>query len=84
MAKNGAYIVCEIPEPAVHVSYCRCRLEVSYWVRKKHTKASNQADSCLLTKNKQSKQLTKFLKELTKHNQRKINQVIQFLTGLEN
>ena len=50
MAKNGAYIVCEIPEPAVHVSYCRCRLEVSYWVRMKRTKASNQADSCLFTK----------------------------------
>ena len=32
LAKAGAHKQCEIPEPAVPVSYCRCRLEVRHWI----------------------------------------------------
>ena len=50
LAKMGAHTVCEIPEPAVPVSYYRCRLEVRYWIQKMHVKAWKQTDSCRLTK----------------------------------
>ncbi|CAL4196332.1 unnamed protein product, partial [Meganyctiphanes norvegica] len=50
LAKTGAHSLCEIPEPAVPVSYRRCRLEVRYWIVKEHCKVWNQSDTCLHTK----------------------------------
>lgn len=81
LAKNGAYTVSEIPEPAVPVSYSRCRLEVRNWIRKKHAKAWNQADSCRLTKKAVSTADKIPSKSLLKLSRRKLNQVIQILTG---
>ena len=81
LAKTGAHTLCEIPEPAVPVSYCRCRLEVRYWIQKMHVKAWKRADSCRLTKEaiKSSDKIPS--KSLLKLSRRKLNQVIQILTG---
>ena len=81
LAKIGAHTLCEIPEPAVPVSYCRCRLEVKYWIRKMHVKAWKQADTCRLTKEaiKSTDKIPS--KSLLKLSRWKLNQVIQVLTG---
>ena len=81
LAKNGAHTVCEIPEPAVPVSYNRCRLEVRNWIREKHAEAWNRADSCTLTKKAIYTTNKIPAKSLLKLSRRKLNQVIQILTG---
>ena len=81
LAKNGAHTVCEIPEPAVPVSYCRCRLEVRYWIQKEHAKVWNQADSCLHTKGVVRTADKIPTKSLLKLSRIALCQVIQILTG---
>ena len=81
LAKNRAHMLCEIPEPAVPVSYSRCRLEVRYWVQTKHAEAWKQAKSCLLTKEAIRKTDKIPAKNLLKLSRRKLNQVLQILTG---
>ena len=81
LAKNGAHTLCELPEPAVPVSYSRCRLEVRYWVQTKHAEAWKQAKSCLLTKEAIRKTDKIPAKNLLKLSRRKLNQVLQILTG---
>ena len=81
LAKMGAHTVCEIPEPAVPVSYCRCRLGVRKWIQKEHAEAWKRADSCRLTKEAIRKTEKIPAKSLLKLNRGKLNQVIQILTG---
>ena len=50
LAKAGAFKRCEIPEPAVPVSYRRCRLEVRHWIKKEHKFVWNLSDTCQHTK----------------------------------
>ena len=81
LAKNGAFTVCEIPEPAVPISYCRCRLEVRYWVQKEHAKAWNHADSYRHTKGVIRTTDKIPSKSLLKLSRKKLRQVLQILTG---
>ena len=52
LAKTGAHKEWELPEPAVSVSYRRCRLAVRWWMESEHKKVCNQMGTCLHTKNK--------------------------------
>lgn len=70
-----------MPEPAVPVSYCRCRLNVRYWVQKEHAKAWNQAVTCRLTKEAIRTADKIPSKSLLKLNRSSLCQVIQVLTG---
>ena len=81
LAKTGAHKVWEIPEPAVPISYRKCRLEVRYWIEKEHARVWNQTDSCLYTKGiirTTDKIPTKSFLKLSRI---KLCQVIQILTG---
>ncbi|CAL4095421.1 unnamed protein product [Meganyctiphanes norvegica] len=81
LAKTGAHSLCEIPEPAVPVSYRRCRLEVRYWIVKEHCKVWNQSDTCLHTKGILRNADKIPAKSLLKLNRNKLCQVLQVLTG---
>ena len=81
LAKMGAHTMCEIPEPAVPVSYCRCRLEVRNWIQKEHAEAWKRAETCRLTKEAIRKTDRIPAKSLLKLSRRKLNQVLQILTG---
>ena len=81
LAKSGAFKVWEIPEPAVPISYRKCRLEVRYWMEREHVKVWKQTDTCLYTKGiiKTSDKIP--VKSLLKLSRIKLCQVIQILTG---
>ena len=81
LAKSGAYKLWEIPEPAVPISYRKCRLEVRYWIEKEHAKVWYQTDTCLHTKEiiRTSDKIP--VKSLIKLSRTKLCQVIQILTG---
>ncbi|CAL4077635.1 unnamed protein product, partial [Meganyctiphanes norvegica] len=76
LAKTGAHSLCEIPEPAVPVSYRRCRLEVRYWIVKEHCKVWNQSDTCLHTKG-----ILRNADKIPAKSLLKLCQVLQVLTG---
>ena len=81
LAKAGAFKRCEIPEPAVPVSYRRCRLEVRHWIKKEHKFVWNLSDTCQHTKGiiRTAKKIPS--KSLLKLGRIKLCQVIQVLTG---
>ena len=51
LAKTGAHKEWELPEPAIPVSYRRCRLAVRWWIESEHDKIWKQMNTCLHTKN---------------------------------
>ena len=81
LAKTGAHKLWEIPEPAVPISYRKCRLEVRYWIEKEHVKVWNQTDSCLYTKGIIRTTDKIPAKSLLKLSRIKLCQVLQILTG---
>jgi len=81
LAKSGAYKLWEIPEPAVPISYRKCRLEVRYWTEKEHAKVWYQTDTCLHTKETVRTSEKIPAKSLIKLSRTKLCQVIQILTG---
>ena len=81
LAKTGAHTVWEIPEPAVPISYRRCRLAVRYWTEKEHAKVWTQIDTCRHTKGiiRTSEKIP--TKSLLKLSRNRLRQVLQILTG---
>ena len=81
LAKTGSHKVWEIPEPAVPISYRKCRLEVRYWIEKEHAKVWKQTDTCLHTKRIIRTADKIPAKSLLKLSRIKLCQVLQILTG---
>ena len=81
LAKTGAHTVCTMPEPAVPISYRRCRLEARLWTKKEHSKDWKQSSKCSHTKGVISKTERIPSKTLIKLNRTKLCQVLQVLTG---
>ena len=81
LAKTGAHTTCEMPEPAVPISYRRCRLEVRHWMEKEHCKGWKQSKKCQNTKEIIRKADKIPYKSLLKLARKDLCQVIQVLTG---
>ena len=84
LAKTGAHKTYELPEPAVPVSYRKCRLEVRKWVTKEHAKIWKQSDTCQHTKRMIGTTEIIPSKSLLKLSRSKLRQVLQILTGHAN
>merc|ERR1712215_585788 len=81
LAKTGAHKEWELPEPAIPVSYRRCRLAVRWWMESEHDKIWKQMNTCLHTKNiiRTSDKIPS--KSLLKLSRNRLRQVLQVLTG---
>ena len=81
LAKTGAYKTCEISEPAVPVSYRRCRLTVRNWMDEEHDKIWKQTSTCAHTKRIIGTTDKIPTKSLLKLDRNRLRQVLQVLTG---
>ena len=81
LAKTGAHKEWELPEPAIPVSYRRCRLAVRWWIESEHDKIWKQMNTCSHTKNiiRTSDKIPS--KSLLKLSRNRLRQVLQVLTG---
>ena len=81
LAKTGAYKICEITEPAVPISYRRCRLTVRNWMDEEHSRVWRQTNTCVHTKRIIRTTDKIPTKSLLRLNRNRLRQVLQVLTG---